>query len=673
MVQGRSSRVYALMLAAAVTIAVALPTVAEETGPPDGDFEVRGSVNQIHVIHADPGAQVTVRGPKGFKRVAETDHLGGLVIDDVPAGNGYTVKVEGQGNRAYPVKVLPADRHPDRSFYRRQHLPADGGYIETRDGTLLAYRVVLPDPEKFGPGPYDLVITYSGYQPSLDTADEWQDRPFEAFTAEGYAVAGVNMRGTACSGGAFDFMAPLTWLDGYDMIEAFAAQDWVDDVALGDQSWPGLTQLYVASTQPPSLAAATPSAVVADFYRDVLYPGGIWNSGFGTIWASGRDSENAYPTSRAEIAEAIASDPTCAANQGLRGQNHSLVGAINEHPFYDEYWQLRNAELLVGDIVAPSLQIASWQDPQVGGRAAMLPELVAPGTPYRFVGTNGFHSYYSGDVWEEILEFYDVYLRGDAADRAAYEAEDPVTILVEQDNAGKTRGRFTLPSMSAAGDGQRLFLGSDLASTEGSDATTLTYDPSAYAGLGDLAWDPTRQDRAVFQSEPLAEDVVMVGPGSADLWISADSTDVDLQVTVTELRSDGQAMLVQSGWLRASHRALDESQSTTLRPVQTHRKGDYQPLVPGEVTPVRVEMFPFGHVFRAGSRIQVSVEGPGGGGNFWPWDFGFLPGGFDVTVHHSSEHPSSVVLPVVEPEGFEVPDGLAACGSLAMLPCHPTG
>src|SRR5690606_20027896 len=88
---------------------------------------------------------------------------------------------------------------------------------------------------------------------------------------------------------------PLTWLDGYDMIEALAAQPWVDDVALGDQSWPGLSQLFVASTQPPSLRASVAGAVVGDLYRDVFYPGGIQNVGFGHAWAAGRDAGVARP------------------------------------------------------------------------------------------------------------------------------------------------------------------------------------------------------------------------------------------------------------------------------------------------------------------------------------------------------------------------------------------
>src|SRR5262249_13977531 len=164
----------------------------------------------------------------GFQTTATTDDRGGLVLREVPPGDGYTLTIEGSGRVASSVRVLSRHEHPDASFYSSQRLDPTQGYIKTRDGTLLSYRVVLPDPKVHGKGPYDLVITYSGYQPGLTTGDGYQNRPFEQFSALGYAVAGVNMRGSGCSGGAFDLMEPLTGLDGYDMVEAFAAQPWVD-------------------------------------------------------------------------------------------------------------------------------------------------------------------------------------------------------------------------------------------------------------------------------------------------------------------------------------------------------------------------------------------------------------------------------------------------------------
>jgi predicted acyl esterase len=632
---------------------------------------VRGSVEQIHIIHAKPNSQVTVRGPNGFQATASTDSRGGLVLRNVAPGQGYTVTIDGDEAGSHRVRVMNREQHPAKSFYRTQTLPPAQGYIKTRDGTLLSYRVVLPDRELHGAGPYDLVITYSGYQPSLETADGFQNKPFEKISELGYAVAGVNMRGSGCSGGAFDFMEPLTWLDGYDVVEAFAAQPWVDDIALGDQSWPGLTQLFVASTQPPSLDAIVAGSVVGDFYRDVFFPGGIQNIGFGHIWASGRDVENAWPSRRKELSERVKADPICAANQALRGQNVSLLETIQSHRLDGAFWQGRSAEPLVAKITTPTLQVVSWQDPQVGGRPAALVERFPAGTPVRLIGINGFHQYYSGAVWDEIVKFLDVYL-GDTSQEAIadYEAQNAFVVLLESDDQGNARGRFTLPDYSAAGDGERFVLGIDLLpdTGDGTGATSrLRYDPEPPG-----TWMAPVQDQATFTSKLLTEQTVMAGSGSVDLWIAADADDVDLQVTLSEVRPDGQEMLVQSGWLRASHRALDEEISTPLRPRHLHTADAIKKLIPGEWTSLRIELFPFAHVFRKGSRIRLTVSGPGGAVNAWPWAFDSLPGDFAVRIAHDGKvHTSSLVLPVVQPSDLRLPESLPKWDSVWLQPCRP--
>src|SRR5439155_2997005 len=93
-----------------------------------------------------------------------------------------------------------------------------------------------------------------------------------------------------------------------------------------------------------------------------------------------------------------------------------------------------------------------------------------------------------------------------------------------------------------------------------------------------------------YTSEPLATDTVALGSASLDLWISSTAPDTDFQATLTEVRADGQEMYVEKGWLRASHRKLDAAKSTVLRPYQTHAQADFAPLVPGQVTPVRIEI-----------------------------------------------------------------------------------
>src|SRR5262249_44097533 len=182
----------------------------------------------------------------------------------------------------------------------------------------------------------------------------WDAGTFSRYTAAGYAVVGVNMRGSGCSGGAFNLMEQLVALDGYDAIQTIAAQSWAGNIAMADKSWPGLSQLYVAATRPPALKAIEPGAPVVDFYRDLVYPGGIENVGFAQAWASARDTDEAFPSTNPSVTNvtdgidnpAIATDdddPVCLENQKLRGENVNTQAAFHAHPLYDSYWQQRTA------------------------------------------------------------------------------------------------------------------------------------------------------------------------------------------------------------------------------------------------------------------------------------------------------------------------------------------
>ena len=136
-------------------------------------------------------------------------------------------------------------------------------------------------------------------------------------------------------------------------------------------------------------------------------------------------------------------------------------------------------------------------------------------------------------------------------------------------------------------------------------------------------------------------------------------------------RPDGTEIYVQSGWLRASHRALDTAQSTELRPVQTQLKADAAPLPAAEAALVRVELFPFAHPFRAGSRLRVTVHAPGN--NRAQWQFETIVHGETVQIVSDAEHPSKLVLAVVASDalGTAVAAAPPACGSLRGQPCRP--
>ncbi|MEO6124425.1 MAG: CocE/NonD family hydrolase [Ilumatobacteraceae bacterium] len=708
---------------------VATTVAAATTSPPaPADFTVRPGVNQIAVLDATPGEQLQIVPDNGSEATSGTvDEQGSFLWRQVPEGD-YTVRSIGDDPVASDVVTVLAESDiPAESFYTDQKLPAGGfGYITMRDGTTLSANVMLPGPADAGP--YPTIVEYSGYQPS----DPGSTTFGQLFNALGYAYVGVNMRGSGCSGGSYLFFERAQTIDGYDVIEAVAAQPWVFDnkVGMGGISYPGISQLFVASTAPPSLAAITPLSVLDDAYRANGYPGGILNTGFAAQFVQERFDEAKVYGQAWTKARADAGDTVCADNQKLRLQNPDFLQLTEANPFYVP----ATADILapatfVDKIDVPVFLAGAWQDEQTGGHFAdMLDDFTS--SPHLYVDlTNGLHTdSLAPDTFARMVEFLDLYvahktpsLAGAQAvagilvpqlygvddavlpdDRfsgmsyedalATFESEPPVRVLFEQGTGGAEPGA-PYPGFTSSFDSWPVpeaiattwYLADNGVLATKPQTTgkpdTYTADPSAlppsfYEGgrSSDIwradtvyNWLPIPDNTGVgYATEPLKADTVIVGTGSIDLWIKASTKDTDLEVTVSEIRPDGSEMYVQSGWLRASHRALDEDASTDVLPVQTHLEADAAPLPAGEFTPVRVEMFPFAYAFRAGSQIRITVDAPGNSRPVWAFDT--ISDGEQVTIAHDADHPSKIALPVIP--GIVVPPGIAACGSLRGQPCR---
>jgi hypothetical protein len=714
---------------AAPPTTLAARRIVDLSGATPARFDVHGSVEQVWLTGAAAGAELQlVDADDGLVATARADARGSLVFRGVAPGDGY--RVAGDGAVSDAVEVTAPDAHPPASFYESQEIGAGYGYLTTRDGTTLAVNVTLPGPAD--EGPYPTVIEYSGYSP----ADPSSPQPATLITQNlGFATVGVNMRGTGCSGGAFDFFETLQLTDGYDVVEAIAAQPWVEfgTVGMVGLSYPGISQLFVAQTRPPHLAAITPLSVIADTARGTLAPGGILNDGFAVRWAEDRQRDaEAAPESGQEWARRRIEegDETCAANQALRDQAPDLLQRIEDNPYWtDEVAAPLAPELFVDRIEVPVFLAGAWQDEQTGGYFAnMLDDFTGTDRAW-FVVTNGGHTDSLGpyvfDRWLQFLQIYvaqRVPVRPPAAaivastigsavfgtpvelppDRFAgatsfadaqreFERDPRLTVLFEN-GAGGAPGapvpRFTATFDAwppPATDARAWLLGADGSLRDrapgGEGEVRYRYDTSfaqrTTLGGGDAdawvalpPWDwapPPAGAAAAFASAPLADEIVMVGTGSVDLWIQADADDVDLQVTLSELRPDGNEVYVQSGWLRASHRALHDD-ATELRPLHTHTEADAAPLPPGEWSLARVELFPFAHVFRAGSQIRLVVDAPGGTRPRWKFDV--VEGASTVRLRTGGDDPSRLVLPVVT--GVDVPPGLPPCPSLRGQPCRPS-
>ena len=139
---------------------------------------------------------------------------------------------------------------------------------------------------------------------------------------------------------------------------------------------------------------------------------------------------------------------------------------------------------------------------------------------------------------------------------------------------------------------------------------------------------------------------MIAGPSSLDIWVKSSARDTDFQVTLSEVRPDGNETYVQNGWLRGSHRKLYPKRSTALDPVPTHLKKDAAPLSKRRYVLVRVPIYPVAHAFRAGSRIRVTVQAPGGDRPRWDFDT-VDKGNAQNTVALGGARASSLVLPVL--------------------------
>ncbi len=182
------------------------------------------------------------------------------------------------------------------------------------------------------------------------------------------------------------------------------------------------------------------------------------------------------------------------------------------------------------------------------------------------------------------------------------------------------------------------------------------------------AWvQPPAGSAASYVTEPLTEDVTVLGSGYVKAWVRSSAPRTDLQATITEVRPDGKETFVQGGWLRGDLRALDAEKSTPLAPVLSLRKRDISPLRANGFTAVTIPLYYQGHAYRAGSRLRVTISAPNGDQPVWSFGETKPDGTAQVTIARSPTRPSQLVLPTV---AGDVPTPLPPCPGLRGEPCR---
>ena len=563
------------------------------------------------------------------------------------------------------------------------------GYLTMRDGVRLRYSVALPN----GPGPYPVLLNYSGYDAGVGAANS-SGYPLADLLAAGYAVVGVNARGTGCSSGHFE-MLERSWADdAYEVIEWITRQSFSNGrVGMFGSSFPGVTQWTVARRPPPGLVALTPASTLADPYRDDAMPGGIMNYEFFALWLG---IQNGLESSSAAVA-LTQGDGECLANlaahEAADSDRQVLARQVN-NPYFNGFWRGIAASEEVRRLPIPTLVTNTWQDDATGSRVmASLAEMVDRDRLWVIAG-NGGHGR-PGDfyaVFHQLIKFWDHYLKG--LDNG-WERTPHTQLLFE--NAADPTHRPDAPPRPASGaktgfrlmeDGWppataavRLHLDADgrlaakppTAATAGSSYAYPRPSPSLHGiyatGVERASWkEPVAPGGAVaWTTPPIEQDAVLFGSSSADLWLRSTADDTDVQVTMTEVRPDGQEVYIQRGWLRASHRALDPQRSTELQPYHPHTDAAAKPLAPDEPSLLRVEFRPVAHALRAGSSLRLIVDAPTGATG--TMGFRYLTTPATNTILHDREHASALAVGLLPGRRAGAP--MPACDTLLNQPCRP--
>ncbi len=728
-----------------------------EPAMPKASFTVQESVGQITVRGAEPGVDLVVLDGDNVIAEAAADDNGNVVLHYLPQGSTYTVARADRSAGVTNVSVSDvAGSIPDRSFYEGQVIDEGFTYIETRDGTTLSAYVVLPGPVE--DGPYPTVVEYSGYTPS-DPVTGLGGLGGEGFdpTAfcgalpvlckaptqvssllaglRGYAVVGVNVRGSGCSGGAYDFFDDAQLADGYDVIETVAAQPWVkgNKVGMVGLSYPGISQLFVASTQPPSLAAIAPLSITGDNGNGVIRPGGLLNVGFATSWAE------AVSTDAAEgegwEAEVIAAgDTQCEANMELRNHGVDLIARIRDNPWYTPEIAGRvDGRTFVDKINVPVYLTSQWQDEQTGGAFDVILDKFTSSPYARFDLANGAHvdgyAPYRLDEWKAFLDIYvadevpnfdPLFSRlvvpvlydavfGVAPElpdnrwtevstveeaRAKWESEMPVKVTFESgagtSSPGSPVGTFTAefaawppPETQATRwyfqpDGS---LGDDLPPPDGG-ASQFARDNSAgertyyeggtgglFAALPPYDWRPEDAGKALVFEAPAL---------AGDLALVGNAS-IDLWIKADADNTDIEVVLSEirpdgtemlvQTGFLNTEYRVTTRESSDFLAIPSALEIDRAVLDPEAWTLARISTHAFAHVFRAGSQLRITLDTPGDDEPLWAWELPDRPDGLLTVVGHNADAPSSILLPVIP--GLDAPGDAAPCPSLRGQPCRP--
>jgi predicted acyl esterase len=501
---------------------------------------------------------------------------------------------------------------------------------------------------------------------SSNRYQNWELIDPEVWVPEGYVCARVDSRGMGRSPGALDPWSPREARDFAACIEWAGEAPWsTGKVGLNGISYYAMNQWQVAALQPRHLAAMCVWEGAADFYRDLGHHGGI-ACRFADTWyrealvpRQNGVGSNGYSS---RINGDWISGPETLTDEELAANRTDYGSDILAHPLIDDYWRDRIPDF--SKIRVPLLSAGNW------GGVGLHPRgnfegWISAASEEKWLEVHGldhFTHFYSDYGLDLQLRFFGHFLKGedtgwDRQPRVQLQVRHPHETFVERAENEWPLARTEWTTMYLDPAGRTL-----------TEAMPNAAGAASYDALG---------DGLTFLAPPVEVETEITGPLAARLFVSSETTDADLFLVLRAFTPDMREIVYQGandphtpvalGWLRASHRKLDPDQSLPYRPVHTHDEA--QPLTPGEIYELDIEIWPTSIVLPEGYRLGLSVRGRD---YIWPGYetgqsrvagrvyYGVGPFKHDlkgdrpvdvfggrVTLHTGPDHPSHLLLPVV--------------------------
>lgn len=570
----------------------------------------------------------------------------GLVLAAVAASAPGAPAQEADGYADYPMTV----RYD-------VGIPAGGGVELSAD--IYRPRTDGPVPTIFSLTPYN-----NNSDRSMDAAWSWVSR--------GYAFVSVDARGRFDSEGAFD---PFRndGADGDRILGWIAERGWSNgEVATYGGSYLGGVQWLMAREDNPAHAAALSYVAPADGFLDLVRYNGVPKVDLIYTWAMGMDGRVNQSRAGWDWAEAMWKLPLDSLDRVV-GRDVEYWQSWMREDSLNGYWSAMHTSGSYGDFDVPSFNVTGWWDGQLRGATTHYRNAARTGDPSDHMliigpwehGVNARRELGERDYGRQAIIPLDS-VRNAWVDHRLLGTTDPglprVAYFVPVSNRWRTADAWPVPGteftdfyLDSDGEANTLFGNGKLQSREpGTGTDSFQYDPAdpvptvssrtagARGGIAHGSVDnravETREDVLVYTTEPLSEGMTVAGPITATIYVSTDVPDTDVTVKLLDVYPDGRALNISHGIARTRYR---------------ESYGSPRLLEEEEVYPIEVELYPGANHFAAGHRIRVEVSSsnfPNFGRNL---NIAASPNTStrmqvaNTEVHHSSEHPSHVRLPVV--------------------------